>query len=171
MSRDTLNREGACDLSESVCLSQTPSGCDKIEGRAHRHTWSCARSTSQDVNYWSLRPPSPPTHLAPVPPPPRLLSRPPFSPAAPTSRHDISSAMRARRTAGWRAWRVHVACTPRRWRRAHFAPVLWKSQVSDEAAERVVREELLALELDARRGRGVVGLEPLLDGAALVRMR
>ena len=65
---------------------------------------------------------------------------------------------------------VHVACTPRRWRRAHFAPVLWKSQVSDEAAERVVREELLALELDARRGRGVVGLEPLLDGAALVRM-
>ena len=65
---------------------------------------------------------------------------------------------------------VHVACTPRRWRRAHFAPVLWKSQVSDEAAERVVREELLALELEARRGRGVVGLEPLLDGAALVRM-
>ena len=41
---------------------------------------------------------------------------------------------------------------------------------SDEAAERVARDELLALELDARRGRGVVGLEPLLDGAALVRM-
>ena len=43
-------------------------------------------------------------------------------------------------------------------------------EVLDEAAERVVRDELLALELDARRGRGVVGLEPLLDGAALVRM-
>ena len=65
---------------------------------------------------------------------------------------------------------VHVACTPRRLRRAHFAPVLWKSHVSDEAAETVARDELLALELEARRGRGVVGLEPLLDGAALVRM-
>ena len=43
-------------------------------------------------------------------------------------------------------------------------------EVLDEAAERVVRDELLALELDARLGRGVVGLEPLLDGAALVRM-
>ena len=43
-------------------------------------------------------------------------------------------------------------------------------QVLDEAAERVVRDELLALELDARLGRGVVVLEPLLDGAALVRM-
>ena len=43
-------------------------------------------------------------------------------------------------------------------------------EVLDEAAETVVLEELLALELDARRGRGVVGLEPLLDGAALVRM-
>ena len=44
-------------------------------------------------------------------------------------------------------------------------------EVLDEAAEGVVRDELLALELDARRGRGViVGLEPLLDGAALVRM-
>ena len=41
---------------------------------------------------------------------------------------------------------------------------------SDEAAEMVARDELLALELDAGRGRGVVGLEPLLDGAALVRM-
>ena len=41
-------------------------------------------------------------------------------------------------------------------------------EVLDEAAEGVVRDELLALELDARRGRGVVGLEPLLDGAALV---
>ena len=39
---------------------------------------------------------------------------------------------------------------------------------SDEAAEMVARDELLALELDAGRGRGVVGLEPLLDGAALV---
>ena len=39
---------------------------------------------------------------------------------------------------------------------------------SDEAADRVVRVELLALQLGARRGRGVVGLEPLLDGAALV---
>ena len=43
-------------------------------------------------------------------------------------------------------------------------------EVLDEAAERVARDELLALELGARRGRGVVGLEPLLDGAALVRM-
>ena len=42
-------------------------------------------------------------------------------------------------------------------------------EVLDEAAETVARDELLALELDARRGRGVVGLEPLLDGAALVR--
>ena len=43
-------------------------------------------------------------------------------------------------------------------------------QLSDEAAETVARDELLALELGARRGRGVVGLEPLLDGAALVRV-
>ena len=41
---------------------------------------------------------------------------------------------------------------------------------SDEAAERVARDELLAVQLEARRGRGVMGLEPLLDGAALVRM-
>ena len=41
-------------------------------------------------------------------------------------------------------------------------------EVPDEAAERVVRVELLALQLDARCGRGVVGLEPLLDGAALI---
>ena len=41
-------------------------------------------------------------------------------------------------------------------------------EVLDEAAERVARDELLAHQLDARRGRGVVVLEPLLDGAALV---
>ena len=41
-------------------------------------------------------------------------------------------------------------------------------EVLDEAAERVVRVELLAHQLDARRGRGAVGLEPLRDGAALV---
>ena len=41
-------------------------------------------------------------------------------------------------------------------------------EVSDEAAERVAWDELLALELDARRRRSVVGLEPLLDGAALI---
>ena len=41
-------------------------------------------------------------------------------------------------------------------------------EVEDEAAERVARDEQLALELNPRRGRGVVGLEPLLDGAALV---
>ena len=41
-------------------------------------------------------------------------------------------------------------------------------EVLDEAAERVVRDELLAHQLDARRGRGAVGLEPLLDRAALV---
>ena len=43
-------------------------------------------------------------------------------------------------------------------------------EVLDEAAERVVRDELLAHQHNARRGRGVMGLEPLLDGAALVRM-
>ena len=43
-------------------------------------------------------------------------------------------------------------------------------QFSDEAAERVVRDELLAVQLEARRGRDAVALEPLLDGAALVRM-
>ena len=43
-------------------------------------------------------------------------------------------------------------------------------EVLDEAAERVARDELLALERGARRGRGVVGREPLLDGAALVCM-
>ena len=37
-------------------------------------------------------------------------------------------------------------------------------------AERVARDEQLALELDACRRRGVVGIEPLLDGAAFVRM-
>ena len=41
---------------------------------------------------------------------------------------------------------------------------------SDEAANKVARDELLAVQLEPRRGRGVVGLEPLLDGAALVRM-
>ena len=51
-----------------------------------------------------------------------------------------------------------------------YAPVSWKSQVLDEAAETVARNELLALELEARRGRGIVFFEPLLDGAALVRM-
>eukprot|EP00964_Phaeocystis_antarctica_P067650 scaffold40941_cov50-Phaeocystis_antarctica.AAC.1 len=40
----------------------------------------------------------------------------------------------------------------------------------DEAAESVAWDELLALELGACRGRGVVGLEPLLDGAALSGM-
>ena len=44
------------------------------------------------------------------------------------------------------------------------------AQLSDEAAETVARDELLAVQLEARRGRGAVGLEPLLDGAALVRM-
>ena len=34
----------------------------------------------------------------------------------------------------------------------------------------MVRDELLVVQLEARRRRGVVGLEPLLDGAALVRM-
>ena len=43
-------------------------------------------------------------------------------------------------------------------------------QLSNEAAETVARDELLAVQLEARRGRGVVGLKPLLDGAALVRM-
>ena len=43
-------------------------------------------------------------------------------------------------------------------------------EVLDEAAKGVVRDELLVVQLKASRGRGVVGLEPLLDGAALVRM-
>ena len=34
----------------------------------------------------------------------------------------------------------------------------------------VAPNELLALQLEARRGRSVVGLEPLLDSAALVRV-
>ena len=42
-------------------------------------------------------------------------------------------------------------------------------EFQDEAAESVAWDELLALELGACRGRGGVGLEPLLDGAALVR--
>ena len=41
----------------------------------------------------------------------------------------------------------------------------WESPIS---RSRVVWVELLAHQLDARRGRGGVGLEPLLDGAALV---
>ena len=40
----------------------------------------------------------------------------------------------------------------------------------DEAAETVAWDEPLVVQLEARRRRGVVGLEPLLDGAALVRM-
>ena len=43
-------------------------------------------------------------------------------------------------------------------------------QLSNKAAETVARDELLTVQLEARRGRGVVGLEPLLDGAALVCM-
>ena len=43
-------------------------------------------------------------------------------------------------------------------------------EVSDEAAETVAWDELLAVQLEPRRGRGVVGLEPLLDGATLVRV-
>ena len=43
-------------------------------------------------------------------------------------------------------------------------------EFSEEAAETVARDELLAVQLEPRRGRGVVSLEPLLDGAALVRM-
>eukprot|EP00964_Phaeocystis_antarctica_P033488 scaffold18991_cov49-Phaeocystis_antarctica.AAC.2 len=68
-------------------------------------------------------------------------------------------------------------CRPRVWAtldapHTHTAPTLHSrlvARVSNEASERVVRVELLALQLEARRGRGVVGLEPLLDGAALVR--
>ena len=132
----------------------------------------CSFNVVQDTA--SLRPPQP-THLAPVPPPHLALSRlvspsRPFSPSAPTRRATTSLVLCAPAGLQVGVRGVHVACTPRRWRRVHFAPVSWKSQVSDEAAERVVREELLALELEARRGRGVVGLEPLLDGAALVRM-
>ena len=41
---------------------------------------------------------------------------------------------------------------------------------SDEATETVARDKLLAVQLEARLGRGVVVLEPLFDGAALVRM-
>ena len=67
----------------------------------------------------------------------------------------------------------HYRATRRRDATAHsaitFVPLRARIvEVLDEAAERVVRDELLALELDARLGRGVVVLEPLLDGAALV---
>ena len=41
---------------------------------------------------------------------------------------------------------------------------------SDEATETVARDKLLAVQLEARLGRGVVVLEPLFDGAAFVRM-
>ena len=44
------------------------------------------------------------------------------------------------------------------------------TEFSDEATEIVAPDELLADQLEARLGRGVVGLEPLLDGAALVRV-
>jgi len=37
---------------------------------------------------------------------------------------------------------------------------------SDEATETVARDKLLAVQLEARLGRGVVVLEPLFDGAA-----
>ena len=58
----------------------------------------------------------------------------------------------------------------RRWRLRVRRSCARLVQFSDEAAERVVRDELLAVQLEARRGRDAVGLEPLLDGAALVRM-
>ena len=58
----------------------------------------------------------------------------------------------------------------RRWRVRVRRSCARLVQFSDEAAETVVRAELLAVQLEPRRGRGVVGLEPLLDGAALVRM-
>ena len=41
---------------------------------------------------------------------------------------------------------------------------------SDEATKTVARDKLLAVQLEARLGRGVVVLEPLFDGAAFVRM-
>ena len=50
------------------------------------------------------------------------------------------------------------------------APCPRAVEVLDEAAKGVVRDELLVVQLEASRGRGAVGLEPLLDGAALVRM-
>ena len=65
---------------------------------------------------------------------------------------------------------------PQRWRLRRSCACLVRVlsrlvvQLSDEAAETVARDELLAVQLEPRRGRGVVGLEPLLDGAALVRM-
>eukprot|EP00964_Phaeocystis_antarctica_P109914 scaffold74319_cov72-Phaeocystis_antarctica.AAC.2 len=61
-------------------------------------------------------------------------------------------------------WRLRGTACPHASTTLHAGLVVF----SDEAADRVVRVELLALQLGARRGRGVVGLEPLLDGAALV---
>ena len=58
----------------------------------------------------------------------------------------------------------------RRWRLSLRRSCARLVQFSDEAAERMVRAELLAVQLEPRRGRDAVGLEPLLDGAALVRM-
>ena len=77
---------------------------------------------------------------------------------------------RWRRWRGWRGWLVWVAPKAPRSLRVHFAPAGRLVEVPDEAAETVVRDELLAVQLEARRGRDVVGLEPLLDGAALVRV-
>ena len=58
----------------------------------------------------------------------------------------------------------------RRWRVRVRRSCARLVQFSDEAAETVVRAELLAVQLEPRRGRDAVALEPLLDGAALVRM-
>ena len=89
-----------------------------------------------------------------VPPSPAAASRPCLAPSCPPrpSRRGISGAI-------WPPAGLQVACSLR-------ALV----EVSDEAAETVVRAELLAHQLEPRRGRDVVGLEPLLDGDALVRM-
>eukprot|EP00964_Phaeocystis_antarctica_P077594 scaffold48181_cov63-Phaeocystis_antarctica.AAC.3 len=99
-----------------------------------------------------------PAHFAPVPPPSRLCLA-PVSPAAPVAPlHLCGFRGPTGRKVKW------VAPKAPRSLRARLV------EVSDETAERVARDELLALELDARRRRSVVGLEPLLDSAALVRM-
>jgi hypothetical protein len=124
---------------------------------------------------------------------PRASARlaPPVSPqphAAPVTPHGISWAPPEPR-AGLQGIEVvfttlthltHLARLARRARRARRARLVHRAtswlgtrrtpldKLSDEAAERVALDELLALELDARRRRDVVGLEPVLDGAALV---
>ena len=136
-------------------MSPKPRSCVLLADSSGTH--GRARSTLQDT---APQPTSPPSRPRVSP-----LSR-PVLPAAPVAPRHLSRAIwaPARLQVAWVAWVAWVAPKAPCSLRARLV------EVSDEAAETVARDELLALELGARRGRGVVGLEPLLDGAALVRM-